>query len=250
MDAETYHPKLPAIFLPEYEPLAKALLQDYFDTEKSDPAQLFSGAHFETLTGRWDTEVPSGKITAGDLAAVSCLSVNVPGLAAVEILHKQADAISKLLQKLPPTSDTIWGVQAVTLEKGHPAWDLWDLLHGIPGLGTTTTSKIMARKRANLIPIYDSVVSAVLGIGSTNHWDIMRNLMLSVVAGKPLHQRLADLVANLNLEAVTPLRAFDVIVWYANNDWEGAKANRVRVLGSVAEVGLLGEDRYSFMGCV
>lgn len=44
---------------------------------------------------------------------------------------------------------------------------------------------------------------------------MMRELMLTPVAGQPLHQRLAERVGVGGV--VTPLRVFDVAVWYAYN---------------------------------
>ncbi|GAA4688841.1 hypothetical protein GCM10023198_04120 [Promicromonospora umidemergens] len=89
-----------------------------------------------------------------------------------------------------------------------------------------TASKLMARKRADLIPIYDRVIGSALGQTSAEgHWEAMRQLMLTSVGGVPLHQRLGTMALDAGLAPlVTPLRVFDVLVWYAHNPDSTVKA--------------------------
>lgn len=212
---------LPSIFAPDYEALVDALVQDYFCSNTSSGLHRFTGAHFETLSGNWDEPETQNVITAGDLAAVSCLSVKVPGASAIRVLEGQAHEIAKLLSAMPAVDATLWGVpEEAVVDAQAPASQLWHLLRKArDGLGQTTTSKIMARKRANLVPVFDSVVQSVLGIPSSkDHWEMMRRLMCTSVAGYPLYQRLTETAGRVGLSAtVTPLRVFDVAVWYGYN---------------------------------
>lgn len=208
--------------------LATELLRDYY-TGTVDERPAFTGSTFETLGGLWNDPAHSDHITAGDLVAVSCLSVNVPGAAAIRVLDTQATDISTLLAAMPRPDVPLWEVSDSDIAPGSWASQLWWLLRdGKDGLGRTTTSKLMARKRANLIPIYDSVVGAALGLrDATGHWELMRTLMMTEVHGKPLHQHLDDMIAESDLAPhVTPLRAFDAVVWYAHtpNDWVRSRA--------------------------
>ncbi|WP_338752293.1 DUF6308 family protein [Janibacter alittae] len=212
---------LPSIFEPRYEALVDALIRDYFFTVTRIGLKRFTGAHFETLGGEWYEPANRNVMTAGDLAAVSCLSVKVPGAAAIRVLQGQAKPISELLTAMPPIDATLWDVpESVVVDPEAPASQLWHLLRrGRDGLGPTTTSKLMARKRASLIPVFDTVVQEVLGLpSSANHWATMRKLMQTEVDGRALHSRLAESARRVGVDAtVTPLRVFDVAVWYGYN---------------------------------
>lgn len=211
----------PSIFEPRYEALVDALVRDYFSTVTQEGLKRFTGAHFETLGGEWHALATRNVITAGDLAAVSCLSVKVPGAAAIRVLQGQAKDISELLTAMPPVDATLWDVpESVVVDPEAPASQLWHLLRrGRDGLGPTTTSKIMARKRANLIPVFDTVVQEVLGLpSSANHWATMRRFLQTETDGRVLHTRLAESARRAGVDpTVTPLRVFDVAVWYGYN---------------------------------
>lgn len=61
------------------------------------------------------------------------------------------------------------------LGKGSPAHTLWGVLRADDaprwGIGTTTASKILHRKRPHLIPIWDVVIGQVIGKRSSrNQW--------------------------------------------------------------------------------
>jgi len=219
MPSPTAH--VPSILDPAYAVLVDHLVKDYFCSVTRKGLHRFTGAHFETLSGPWNDRETQNVITAGDLAAVSCLSVEIPGAAAVRILEDQAREISSLLNAMPSVDETLWEVPVESVaDPDSPASRLWRLLRaGRDGLGPTTTSKIMARKRANLIPIFDSVLRDALRLESSEgHWLTMRRLTLAADGGRPLHERLADTARRVALpETVTPLRVFDVVVWYAYN---------------------------------
>lgn len=138
---------LPSIFEPRYGALVDALVKDYFCTVTRKGLKRFTGSHFETLGGDWNELATRNVITAGDLAAVSCLSVKVPGVAAVRVLQDQANDISELLTAMPSVDATLWDVpEHVVADPKAPASQLWHLLRkGRDGLGPTTTSKLMAR---------------------------------------------------------------------------------------------------------
>ncbi|SNU01224.1 hypothetical protein SAMN06298212_10848 [Ruaniaceae bacterium KH17] len=209
-------PTIPEILLDE--DLPAELLRDYFNLRNPQTLPYFSGAKFETLGHRWDQASTTNKITPEDLLAVSCLAVNIPGRAAINILEEQKKDITKLLEQIPDTSLTLWDARESDIDTSSAMNNLWNLLNSNHNMGPTTISKLMARKRPNLIPIFDSVVSSALDLKkSTNHWTTMRDLMVTSVEGELLHIRLQRLVDKIELDYVTPLRAFDVIVWYFKN---------------------------------
>lgn len=171
----------------------------------------YTGGRFERLDPADAAEHPN-QITATDLVAVSTLGVDVPAAASLAILETHHDAISALLAGIPHTP--MRDVDHAVLRENHPAWDLWNKLRDIPGLGPTKTSKILARKRPHLIPVQDRRVLARLQPGSS-YWtflwdwfDQARNL-----AGIT---RLRDEVGGI--EDIGLLRVLDVVVWRYDAD--------------------------------
>ncbi|WP_454857577.1 DUF6308 family protein [Promicromonospora soli] len=221
---------MPAILEPEFAPLAAALLRDYYTATMSNGQPWFTGARFESLGGPWNDPSNADRFTAGDVVAVSCLSIDLPGAAAIRILETQAGSIGEWLAAMPRCGVPLWEVSDSEIGPGSSAAELWWLLRdGKDGIGRTTASKLMARKRADLIPIYDSVVGTALGLANAEgHWETMRQLMLTSIDGAPLHQRLSAMSDEAGLAPlVTPLRVFDVLVWYAYNP-NGAVKSRAQ----------------------
>jgi hypothetical protein len=92
-------------------------------------------------------------------------------------------------------------------------------LRHLKGITQPVASKLLARKRARLIPIFEPIVGAELGLRDAGpQWAVMRDLMQSG-GSTPLHLQLEALGqrAGLNMDRVTPLRIFDVAVWYFAN---------------------------------
>ena len=80
---------------------------------------------------------------------------------------------------------------------------------GLDDVGPTTASKLYARKRPKLRPIYDAVVARV--IGTHNIWEPLR---AHLQAHPELHDHLFDLRGRAGLpDAVSALRVFDVVTW-------------------------------------
>jgi hypothetical protein len=233
----------PAILEPMFAPLAGELLRDYYTATTDSGRTWFTGARFETLGERWNEPSNANRITAGDVVAVSCLSVRVQGAAAIRILETEAEPIGELLAAMPRISVPLWEVSEAEVGPDSAAGKLWQLLRsGRDGLGPTTVSKLLARKRADLAPIYDSVVASALGMTqSGGHWARMRGLMLTSVDGAPLHERLGAMATDVGLAPlVTPLRVFDVLVWYAYNPEIRIRARVQEIAGRLRESGALG----------
>ena len=218
MTADPGTTAMPTILEPEFAPLAVALLRDYY--HGTNGQSWFTGARFEAIGGSWNDPANANVITAGDVVALSCLSINLPGAAAVRILETQAGPIAEWLAAMPEIGFPLWEATDVEIGPKSAAAELWWLLRGgRDQVGRTTASKLMARKRADLIPIYDSVVASALGLTDANgYWETVRQLMLTSRDGSPLHERLRAMADDAELSAlVTPLRVFDVLVWYGHN---------------------------------
>jgi hypothetical protein len=164
----------------------------------------YTGAYFDTWAA------PSSdpdQITADDLIAVSFLSVVVPPMAARELLDARADKFTELLISVGPDRDLADQEEPVT--EDQPGSRLYGAVRGLHGVGRTIGSKLLARKRPRLFPIYDSVVARVCGIGNF-HWEPLRQVLRS----DGLHERLLELREQAGLgPEVSALRVLDVIAW-------------------------------------
>jgi len=192
-------------------------LRTYFGTT-TWTAQPYTGAYFDTFASCQNDLATAYKITAEDLVSVSFLSVHVPPMAARGILQNRADEISALLKNIDPqlqiqsvteaTHDSVFG-------PGSPAQKLWSILRGKKDggwdVGPTITSKIMARKRPHLIPIWDSVLKSVTGQpDDRNQWNIWRQEM---ARSGDLLEFLEGVRQEAGVPEIPLLRVLDVILW-------------------------------------
>lgn len=136
------------------------------------------------------------------------LSVDVPAIAADDLLIGRSSEFSDLLHDLGDDEDL---VDVTELPDDGAGWRLMDALRSLPGVGATTASKLLARKRPRLRPIYDSVVAAVTGT-TEQQWDPLRRALRE--NGRQLHNRLLQLRDDAGLPtAVSAIRVLDVVAW-------------------------------------
>ncbi len=199
--------KLPPSLATDSDASAIRALQKYYFTPKEGPG-FFTGSLFDS----WD---PSGwrardrnRFTADDVVAVTLLSVSLPGEAAHDLLVARTDEFQELLIDLGDDRDL---VDIDDLPEGWTGWDLMLALRSLPGVGPTTASKLLARKRPRLRPIWDSVVAQATGTTEQLWiplWEALRR------EDRELHARLLRLRDEAGLsDNVSALRVFDVIAW-------------------------------------
>ena len=132
-----------------------------------DPAEGFAGMSFCTLGHN-----PAGAVTADDLLAVSLLDIAWRPEAVRQLLGSQSGPISAMLATIPAGVD-LWAASAAEVATVDP---LWDALLEMPGVGTATGAKLLARKRPRLCPATDKVMVRAAGLpGQT--WDAVRFLL-------------------------------------------------------------------------
>ncbi|UNN05025.1 DUF6308 family protein [Rhodococcus opacus] len=166
-------------------------------------------AHFDSWSSTGDRPGEVDRFTADDLVAVSFLSVQIPPMAARAILDTETEALSALLRAIGPDRDLV--DEPDLLAPGWPAWDLETALWALPGIGRTKATKLIARKRPWLYPIWDSVVSQVLGT-VRSHLNPVREALRADEAA--LHHRLLSIREGAGLsDEISVLRVFDVIAW-------------------------------------
>ncbi|WP_062381184.1 DUF6308 family protein [Demequina pelophila] len=211
---------IPEILRAESTAVAVGMVRRYFGkTPEPDPTlkekpEPYDGASFETLGGNWNDSAHANTITAGDLLALSALSVSVSGKSAIKIMSSDFLAEAESLLAHVPADVSISDPSADALiQRNGYADQFWDLLQTVPGFGPTRTSKLIARKRPLLLPVYDSVVRDVLGLkGPRHHWTRMREIMTA--DGNSVETRATEIRDEAGVDPiVTPLRIVDVILW-------------------------------------
>ncbi len=209
--------RLPRLLQTPDDAEAVKVLQRYYSVGPYRDSAPFTGARFDDWDSTHSRNCDTNRFTADDLVAVSLLSVDVPPAAAVELLDTGAAKFSRLLRELGSDRDLVEETQSWSDD--WAGWRLWSELMVLPGVGATTASKLLARKRPRLRPIYDSVVATV--IDSQDIWEPLRTLLNEQ---NDLHQRLLHLKEQSGLsDAVSALRVFDVLAWM---EGKGATSGR------------------------
>lgn len=176
-------------------------LADYLNDED------YSGAWFERIGGPGDAEDVADRFTGDDVAAVATLSVNIPGWAVVELLHRRADELSGLLAAVPNGRAL---VDASDDDIGK-LFALQNALDTVRGVGHVTRSKLLARKRPHLVPIRDQhVLVALLGRA---HGPLTVPLRDALRADTAVRGRLEELREGSCRPELSILRVLDIVVW-------------------------------------
>ena len=205
--------RLPQLLQTSDDSGAVEVLQRYYSLGAHRDSPSFTGARFDDWDSTHSRCCDTNRFTADDLVAVGLLSVDVPPAAAVQLLDTGATKFNRLLRELGGDRDLVDEIQPWSDD--WAGWRLSSELMALPGVGATTASKLLARKRPRLRPIYDSVVATV--IDSQDIWEPLRKILTE---RNDLHPRLLRLRDQAGLtDAVSALRVFDVIAWM-----EGKKA--------------------------
>lgn len=208
--------RLPSLLIDDDESSTRAVevLKCYYGLgehakhrDSEDKPFRFTGALFDTWDSTGLRAANVNRFTADDVVAVSFLSVDVPAEAAIRLLDTQAADFTALLEELGADRDLV--TEAEPWDNDWVGWRLSEKLRALPDVGATTASKLLARKRPRLRPIYDSKVEKVIGL--QNVWEPLRK-ELQTTSG--LHELLLRFRATAGLgEAVSAIRVFDVLAW-------------------------------------
>lgn len=197
---------------------AAGRVKEYYTRKTASGRPYFSGSRFDTIAGDGN---PPNAFTSGDLLAITMLGVHVPGDAALQILEKNAEELSRLLGLLPEAQElrTLDETRFAEIldSPTSPGAKIWDLLRGHNGgeklgVGQTITSKLLARKRPHLIPIWDSKIGRQVEANGTKHfWSGMREMFQDAA----LIERLEAIHRKSGVLDLPLLRVFDVAVWHS-----------------------------------
>lgn len=191
---------------------ALQLLDRYYSGPGHDTPAV--GAFFDAWDSTGTREQDLDRFTADDLVAVTFLSVRVGPTAARRLLVDDADRFSQLLRDLGPDRDLVEIDKP--LADDWPGWPLMSALRELPGVGPTLVSKLVARKRPKLRPIWDSVVVQITNT-RVAQWEPVRQALRA--HDNALHRRLLTLRDRACLGSdVSALRVLDVITWREGKD--------------------------------
>lgn len=206
--------RLPAALQSDDDRDAIKALQRYYGPSPGQPG-FYTGSLFDAWDSTGTRADDTNRFTADDLLAVTFLSVEVKPHAAYELLVDRADELSELLVAVGPDRDLADEVDPV-VEDDWPGWQLTTALRTLPKVGPTKASKLFARKRPRLRPIYDSVVAAVTGTAK-HQWEPVRLALRQ--DDLALHHRLVRLRDAAGLpQDIDALRVLDVLAWLEGKD--------------------------------
>lgn len=204
--------RLPDALVPDHDDTAAlALLRRYY----GDPfgSSTLTGAAFDLWDNTKTRAADADRFTADDLVAVTLLSVDTPGAAAIHVLQDGADEIDAMLAAVGPDRDL---ADEPPLPPDWPARRLNRRLRELHGVGPVTASKLLARKRPRLLPVWDAVVAKVTGT-EVDQWVPLRAALAE--DDRALHERLLRLRETAGLPGqVSALRVLDVVCWMEGKD--------------------------------
>lgn len=182
--------------------------------------EVFAGSTFLGLSSN-DPDT----IEESDLLAVTLMGEIYPPAAVRDLLHGEAGReAQRWLRQIQPKEDTLWkkdiDIDAMHKEP-HPVLCLWNQLLTLTDVGPTKVSKLMARKRPNLVPIYDRIIGERIAT-LDDYWYVFHAFMSDAASCKEVEEvrRLAG------VEGVPLLRVLDTAVWMRFSG--GRPAKRVR----------------------
>lgn len=189
---------------------AGGLVQAYFDVDRP-----FSGDTFDTLGDN-----PPTVFVRDDFLALTCLDESIPPRTLRWLLGTQGQAVISPMLAAVPVAVAL-GADGDERALAH-AQRLWDALQMGHGIGPTKAGKLLARKRPNLVPIVDSVVTSVVGAPTGEYWSTYRQVMTDTAAV----ERLEAIWAAAGSPNVSLLRILDVTVWMRGSRSRSAEGVR------------------------
>lgn len=207
-------PLLPAGGQPPFS--ASGALRNYFH---SSPRQ-YSGSLFDSFGGGGDRPEVENQITREDMLAVGAVNATMPSGVATQLLSEPVSGrLATLLRQLPTDID-LWDADDATLAVAAQAWEevraLQEAGAQVNGTvdGWVAGSKLLARKRPRLIPLYDEKVRRVVDLaGGASWWFSLRHTLRLDGEDNEVRDRICSAMSEAGVCHVSVLRGLDVILW-------------------------------------
>lgn len=181
-----------------------------------DDEWTFAGSTFLAMKS------DANRIEAEDLLAVTLMGEMFPARAVRQLLDGPERLEAERLLKLIDVGRALWKWDIDALHSdGHPVLELWRMLDGFPYVGATRASKLMARKRPNLVPIYDSVVGKHIATAD-DYWYVFHAFLKE----ETNQGKVKDIRRKAGVDKVPLLRVLDTAVWMRYSRGTAAKAVR------------------------
>jgi hypothetical protein len=198
------HHVLDACVRGEHREESLAALRRYFGQRR------YTGRWFERFAGGGDGPSVANTVTEADVLALNFLSITSLAEVAIDTTMTHAYQIRELLEQIP-ADVSMHSAPWSTYEPGAPAYRLWELFRQCGGKHRpVTASKLLARKRPRLTPVYDSQVRAILK-APASPWNCLWSWFHTDSARV---SALAELRSEAGgIEDISLLRCLDVVLW-------------------------------------
>lgn len=169
----------------------------------------------------YDREGDRGRFLPVDALAPALLDAPVKGALVIELFaerHTRYTDLRQAMQRLlDETVDPEPLFRDADLEDEQGPWSLVrEVLRcsdRTKGLKASKVTKMLHRKRPNLVPIFDRQVAAFYGTTARTPWALWPLLQQDLRDGHELLRDLATGIRTPDGRALTHLRALDIIVW-------------------------------------
>ncbi len=179
----------------------------------------FAGVDFDLL-GKTD---PS-RFEEADLLALNLLDIRMGPAAIRRVL---SGAFDQLLGDVDDDVDLWDSKMSQGSELRQSVQTLYSKIEKLPGVGRTTASKLLARKRPRLVPIRDGVVERQLRIAGDEFWSPLAAALSDDSAVSARRRiRVEGLAPSVD---VSTLRRLDVAVWMIGSNSRNAKRARAEI---------------------
>ena len=172
----------------------------------------FEGRGFDVFEGGVLSDNDPNHLTPEDLIAVQLLHVPMSPGVITALLSTDARKIESVLGRIG--LDVVFeDPRAVELFGDHgPVEEAYHELRSIKGVGETTATKILARKRPHLVPIIDRAVRKSLGRKRGHIWQPLQVWIQDSNHARPAElERIRSDARLSNCPSI--LRIFDVLAW-------------------------------------
>jgi len=203
---EPAHQLMDSLVVGNQRGLAVEYLKNYFETEP------YTGRWFDRLDDGGDRPEVAGRITASDLVALSLLGVAIRrGDVVIDLLYRRAAELSERLEVIP-TDVAMHEVPWASFGPGSAADEAYWLLRQCRGVGRTVANKLLARKRPQLLPVYDEQVHHLLG-QPPSAWSLLWSWFHICQVRDEGLAAFDEEVAGI--KDISLLRRLDVVLWMA-----------------------------------